>query len=376
MRRETEGCGRKFRAPNLPLEFFLAKDEKPGRRPEQALAEIEKDVIKPIYLLYGPEYYYRRQLITALRQHVLKDSDPAFSYSEYDASDKNTSLGKPLDDLRTMPFFGGRRLVILEAADTYLRGDKDDDKKTKRESKRDILGRYAQSPSKTGVLALICDDKPDMRGAFVKAVDLAGGFIACVTPRYGDLLAWIRNRARELGKAITPGGAQAMVDIIGADLALIDSHMQMLITYTGDRKSITEDDVIAAVDSERVTEVWDLLDGVASKNAKLALESLDRLLPKSGMESTRLALIGGTLLKLRSVKKMLDTIRDEEKVIAMLRMHPFAAKKSIGQARRFTWAELGRALRGALETDIAIKTSLSRIDPRLAVEKFIIELCK
>ena len=350
--------------------------EKEGRSPEQALAEIEKGAIKPVYLLYGPEYYYRRQLVTALRQHVLKDVDPAFCYSEYNA--KDAPLAKVLDDLRTMPFFGGRRLVIVEEADAFLREKKDDEeaekKKPKRDSKRDILARYAQAPSKTGVLALLCDEKPDMRGALVKAVDGNGAFIACITPRYGDLLAWIRSRARELGKPITQGGAQAMVDIIGADLAQIDSHMQMLATYVGDRKSITEEDVIAAVDSERVTEIWDLLDGVASKNAKRALESLDRLLPKSGMESVRLALIGSTLLKLRGVKRMLDKLRDDEKVIAALRMHPYAAKKSIDQSRRFTWAELNRGLRGALDADIAIKTS--RIDPRLALERFIVELCR
>jgi len=55
-------------------------------------------------------------------------------------------------------------------------------------------------------------------------------------------------------------------------------------------------------------------------------------------------------------------------------MHPFVVKKSLEQSRRFSWHDLDRGLRGALEADIAIKSN--RMEARLAVETFIVELCR
>jgi len=340
----------------------LAKQAKEGLHPDQVVAEAAKGRVRPIYLLYGTEYYYRRAIISALRQELFKDAEPGMCLSEYDGKSKELAVGRVLDDVRTLTFFGGMRLVIVENADGFVSENKD------------VLGRYAKAPSKTGCLVLLCDEVPDQRWVLAKEIDAHGAQVACVTPKYGPLLAWMKTRARELGKNLAHPAAQALSDIVGPDLAQLDSHIQMLVTYVGSRKSIEEQDVLAAVDQEKVTEIWDLLDGVASKNARKALEAFDRLLPKAGMESARLASISGTLLKLRTVKKMMDTIRDEQKVIQRLKMHPYAAKKSIEQSRRFSWQDLDRGLRGALEADIAIKSS--RMEPRLAVETFIVELCR
>jgi len=340
----------------------LAKQAKEGLHPDQVIAEIAKGKVRPVYLMFGTEYYYRRAIISALRQALFKDVEPGMCLSEYNGKEKDLAVGRVLDDVRTLTFFGGMRLVIVENADGFVSEHKD------------VLGRYAKAPSKTGCLVLLCDEAIDQRWVLAKETDTNGAQVACVTPRYGQLISWMKTRARELGKNLAHPAAQALSDIVGPDLAQLDSHMQMLVTYVGSRRSIEGQDVLAAVDQEKVTMIWDLLDGVASKNARLALEAFDRLLPKAGMESARLASISSTLLKLRTVKRMMDTIRDEQKVIGLLKMHPYAAKKSIEQSRRFSWHDLDRGLRGALEADIAIKSN--RMEARLAVETFIVELCR
>lgn len=341
----------------------MAKPEKEDLHPDQLIAEIARNKVRPICVLYGTEYYYRRAIISALRQSLFKDAEPGMCLSEYDGKNKETAVGRVLDDVRTLTFFGGMRLVIVENADGFV------------SENRDILGRYAKAPSRTGCLLLLCDERPDARYALVKELEAAKSLVACVTPKYGPLLTWMKNRTRELGKTLAHPAAQALSDVVGPDLAQLDSHIQMLITYVGSRRAIEEQDVLAAVDQEKVTEIWDLLDGVASKNAKKALEAFDRLLPKAGMESARLAAISGKLLMLRTIKKKIDR-EGEQKVAGELsrRMHPYAAKKSIEQSRRFSWQDLDRGLRGALEADIAIKNN--RMEPRLAVETFIVELCR
>jgi len=328
--------------------------------PEQALKHIEKGRISPVYVLFGGEYYYVQAVVAALRTQVLRDSDPSMCLSEYDGTE--VTPAQVLDDLRTMTFFGGLRLVIVEHADRFIRDNKD------------VLGRYAKAPSKTGCLVLICAEKPDKRYMLVKTADEAGGLIECTTPRAGRLAQWVRNRAAELGKPASRSAAELLIEIVGQDLAQIDSHLQMLVTYVGDRPGISEQDVAATVDEDKTVQIWDLMDGIASKNSKQALEAFDRLLPRAGMEVARLSLIGSTLLRLRMVKKVMEQYGDESSVARVLKMHPYFAKKSIEHSRRFTTEELAVGIHKAFEADLLIKSN--RMKPRLAVEKLIVELCK
>jgi|GEM_PF-5584648 len=327
--------------------------------PEQVLKEIEKKKIKPVYLLYGEEYYYRNAVVSALTHNVLHDSG-GMCVSEYDGG--QVTAAQVLDDLRTMTFFGGTRLVVVENCGVFLRDNKD------------IVAKYVKSPAKTGCLVLVCADKPDGRWGVVKAIEQAGAIVPCETPKFGELLASIRNRAREQGKTITGPAAQLLVEIVGADLAQLHSHLQMLVTYIGKKKTITDKDVAATVEEDKTVPIWDLMNGVAGKNSKMALEALDRLLPRAGMETARLALIGKALLNLSKVKKMMERLGSEKEVVRALNMHPYAAKKNIERARKFSSHELAIGIRKALETDILIKNS--RITPRLGVEKLIVELCK
>ena len=328
--------------------------------PEEVLKELEKKKIRPVYLLHGDEYFYTREIILALRQQVLQGGDASMCLSEYDGP--NVTVAEVLDDLRTMTFFGGMRLVIVENADGFMRDNKE------------VLARYAQSPAETGCLVLVCDRKPDGRWVLVQAVSKNGAMIACEAPRGGRIFYWIRARATQHGKTLGRSASGLLLDIVGGDLAKLDSHLKMLATYVGKRKSITEEDVATAVGEEKTVQVWDLMDGIASKNGKMALEALDRLLPRVNMETARLSLIGTTLLNLRNVKKLMERLGSEAKVVRALKMHPYAAKKNIEHAGKFSGEELELGIRKALEADILIKSS--RMTPRLAVEKLIVELCK
>jgi len=340
--------------------ILQAKGSSEPMDPEQAIKEIEKGVIRPLYVLYGEEYYYTHAIMSALRLRVAGESDAGMCLSEYDGA--KVTAAQVLDDLRTLTFFGGTRLVIVENADAFLRDNKE------------VLGKYGKSPTKVGCLALVCEKKPDARFVFAKAVEKSGAMVSCTAPKAGRLVPWVRKRARELGSTISGSAAQLLIEIVGADLAQLDSHLRTLVTYVGDKGEITDRDVARTVEEEKTVPIWDLMDGVAAKNGKMALEALDRLLPRAGMEAARLSQIGTALLNLLRVKKMVERFGDEAKVAQALNMHPFVVKKNIRYARKFSRQELGEDIRKAFEADVMIKSH--RMARRLAVEKLIAELCK
>jgi DNA polymerase III delta subunit len=65
-----------------------------------------------------------------------------------------------------------------------------------------------------------------------------------------------------------------------------------------------------------------------------------------------------------------------------LKMHPFVARNTMGQAKRFKMAELKGAYRKLLDLDLAMKTSKiqtttdNQDELAMAIEQFILEFCK
>src|SRR4051794_1964809 len=73
---------------------------------------------RSLYVLYGDEDFLKRRVLQALKDLVLGPDSDGFGLSTH-AGDKAT-FPAVYDELQTVPFFGARRLVIVEGADPFL----------------------------------------------------------------------------------------------------------------------------------------------------------------------------------------------------------------------------------------------------------------
>src|SRR5208337_5323810 len=73
---------------------------------------------KPVYVVYGDDVYLRREVSAAIPRSVLgaEADELAVSRFEGDAA----SLADVMDELRTLPFFSRRRIVVVTAADPFV----------------------------------------------------------------------------------------------------------------------------------------------------------------------------------------------------------------------------------------------------------------
>ena len=94
--------------------------------------------------------------------------------------------------------------------------------------------------------------------------------------RFGEVPAWVTNRAREQHVEIEQRATDALVRRAGGDLMLLDSELTKLSTYTAGMK-VTVRDVEALVPDTAEHQVWDLTDSLMSNPGRAALE-LDRAL--------------------------------------------------------------------------------------------------
>ena len=110
----------------------------------------------------------------------------------------------------------------------------------------------------------------------VKVMQKRGKVMGFPRLRFGEVPAWVTNRAREQRVQIEQRAIDALVRRAGGDLTLLDSELTKLSIYSAGAK-VTVKDVEALVPDTAEHQVWDLTDSLLSNPGRAALE-LDRAL--------------------------------------------------------------------------------------------------
>ncbi|PWB66368.1 MAG: hypothetical protein C3F14_04300 [Deltaproteobacteria bacterium] len=123
---------------------------------------------------------------------------------------------------------------------------------------RDPLQKYLAAPDPSVVLVLPCSD----RGAAKTFSAIPG--LRAVSPREDQVISTLAKaavaRMREAGKGLSEDGAAFLVRWVGMDFARLKEELGKLVSFSGDRKEIGEEEIRAvciaggAVDPFRLAE--------------------------------------------------------------------------------------------------------------------------
>ena len=216
---------------------------------------------QPVYVLTGDEEFLKRQVAQTLRHWILGDSEE-FGYSAYPGDKAVWSTIN--DELHTLPFLGGHRLVVVEAADPFV---------TKF---RTSLEKYVAAPSSSGVLVLWVNTWP-ANTRLAKLID-NNGTLVCKAPAASRLPEWcVRWCQGQHGKQLSAPAAQLLVELIGPEMGLLAQEIAKLASYVGEAARIDAPDVDKLVGNSRTQEVWTIFDAISEGKVGLALSVLDRL---------------------------------------------------------------------------------------------------
>jgi len=311
---------------------------------------------KPIYVIFGADTFLRDQYRAEITAEVLGDADPQTCLCSYDGS---ADLAAVLDDLRTLPLLGTRRLVVVTDAEDFI------------SAHRDKLEAYLNAPSANGTLLLMAKSFP-ANTRLAKRVAKIGVKADCSPLGGKDVGGFIRDQATARGRRIGRPAEVLMAEWLGADRARIVGELDKLTSYTEGRDTITDDDVAAVVVATAGVNPFALADALAAGDAKAALGILERLLTQRGEEYRVLGLIGWHLRRAMKAKQMLAAGRGEADV--------FKAVNIFYQSRQayrhlFTARSLTRIcgdFRELIRTDLAIKTGR---DGKAALQRLVVALC-
>jgi DNA polymerase III subunit delta len=367
------------------------------------LASPEKHAPGPVCVVFGADVFLRREALMALRRAVLGDEEGEFCLRSFDGP--QADLRDVLDELRTVPMFGGgRRMVVVESADKGRRGKReqkespkqpnqsqaaDESEAPEQEEKgsgfvsryRAELEQYVAHPSDCGVLVLDLVSFPS-NTRLAKAVAASGLTIECSELKEaalaGRLIEWAKRRhALRLDRP----AAELLVEMIGLEMGLLDQELAKLAVTVGPKEAVSAEVVSKSAGAWRSRTAWDMLDLALDGNLAAALEQFDRLLAAGEHPVAVLAQIAATLRRLAAATRMVLDAEAAGRRVGLqealrasgVPAFPTFLQKAERQLRRLTRHRGSQLYRWLLEADLDLKGD-SNMSLRLVLERLLVRL--
>jgi len=312
--------------------------------------------VDPVYVLYGPETFLIDLLVERIRETLERMHENALSVESL-SGDETTPAGVA-EAARTMPLFTRAQLVLVRKADKL------------NVSKAEPLERYFDAPNPATCLVLLGPEL-NSRVKLWAAMGKRGWLHKAEPLSEGEIRPFLAARAHRRGVTIDPAAARALFAFLGNDLLALDDAMERISLFVGDRKNVTEKDVLEVVDDSRMRSVFELTDAIGRRDAATAMATLSRLL---GQGENAISL---NQLVARQMKQLLVCAENRgaspEKLASLAGVPLFVSRKLGDQSRKFSQEEIRKAIRIAAGTDLDLKSS--RLPDEMILDRAVLEMC-
>lgn len=316
------------------------------------------------------------------------------------------ALGKLREALQTLPFFGGGKVVWFKDCN-FL----DDDRTAKAKDVAEGLSELAAELNSfrwDGVRLLVSAGKVDKRKTFYKTLEKLGSVehfaaLSLDDRNWADQaedLAYKKLKA--LKKEISSEALAQLVANVGPHAAQLNSEVEKLAAYVGTRADIELADVNAIVTRNKQARAFALADALGDRDLPRLLKTLDEELWEIRLGVDRKSEIGllyGLITKVRVMiflqemlkagwlkadgdynrfKSQLERVPadalPEDKRINPLAMNPYVLFRALPQAKRYSSAELIRAMDLLLQCNMKLVSS--QLDESLVLQQTLTQIVR
>lgn len=305
-----------------------------------------------IYLLYGEEAYLKKQYKEKLRNAMVSPEDN-MNYAYYEG--KGINVNEIIDLAETLPFFAERRLIILEDTGLF------------KSAATELADYIKDMPDTTSMIFI--ESEVDKRNKLYKAVQSKGRVVELGRQDESTLLRWVAGNVKRENKQISENTVRHFLAKVGTDMENIQKELEKLFCYTMDKESITSEDVDTICTTQITNQIFDMVNAVADKNQKKALEYYYDLLALKEPPMRILFLLARQFKLLLEVKTMDKQGYARKEIAEKTGINPFVVGKYQAQAKAFSSSELRKIMEDAVETEESVKTGV--LSDILGVELFI-----
>jgi DNA polymerase III subunit delta len=291
------------------------------------------------------------------------------------SGDALKAIARLREALQTLPFFGSGKAVWLR--DCNFLGD---ERAAAAQAVTETLAELAEELKIfkwQSVRLLISAGKVDKRKTFFKTLDKIGT-VETFAALSADDRDWVeraeaatRTAVRERQKEISEEALSELVTRVGPNARQLESEIEKLCVFAGDRKRIEFADVAAVCARNKTARAFALGDALGDRDLPRLLRRLDEELweTKHDPKKSEIGLLYGLISKVRAILLLKEMLREgwlkpevdynrfkaqlervpadklpTDKRFNPLAMNPYVLYKALPQVKRYSQSELIRAM--------------------------------
>ncbi len=314
-------------------------------------------------------------------------------------------LNRLREALNTLPFFGDGKVVWLQNCN-FLGDERAASAQAVTESLADLAAELKEFPWEN-VRLLISAGKVDKRKVFYKAIDKGkkgkvesfAGWSVDDRDWADQAEQWALHALEQRGKEISPEAVSELVARVGPNARQLDSEVEKLSLYVGNRKNIGVEDVAAICTRNKSARAFALGDALGDRNLPVLLRRLDEELweVKLDPQKSEIGLLYGLIAKVRAMVLLKEIIREgwikpgmdynrfkaqlsripadrvpEDRRFNPLALNPYVLFKALPQVQRYTEAELVAAMDALLQCNQRLVSS--GMDAALVLQQTLVQI--
>ena len=217
-----------------------------------------------VILVYGPDEGLVRERGKILGKTVVKDLNDAFNVSLLRGDMLVEDQSRLSSEANAISMMGGRRLVRIEDAKDAI---------------SPMIRDYLAAPNENALIVIEAGDlgaKSALRLLCEKAANAAS--LPCYVDDERSVSTLARDQLRENGMTIAADALTALSVATAGDRGRVRSEIEKLITYMGDQKNISIEDVLACCGGTGEKSVEDLVYATAGGKPQDALRTYRALI--------------------------------------------------------------------------------------------------
>ena len=298
-----------------------------------------------------------------------ESSEPAEGAEEETGRAKNNFVFDFKSTVETIPFLADRRVVVIREFEKL------------RKDMKDTLLEYIVKPLETTVLILVSKDVK--KADFEKSVSYRKISNSAPSTTYtyyqlypNQLGAEIKSKLSALGKTISQEAVDILVERVGSNMRDLDSEIEKVILYIGDKKNVDEVDVEFLVSGLDARNIFDFVNALAEKNLTKCLKIIDDIFyvyDKNAAGPMVVGAVYGHFKKLWTAKVLLRAGVPENSIAGKLGVHPYFVSGLLTQARAYDEKQLAVIFTEVARTDRAVKSKSGKM-PSQVIESLVYKL--
>jgi DNA polymerase-3 subunit delta len=361
----------------------------------------------PLFLICGDDEFAVKKRAKEIYQTWCEELG-GMDHEIIDASVSNSgdvlsAIAKLREALNTLPFFGSGKVVWLR--DCNFLGD---ERAASAQAVTETLTELADELKNfkwQRVRLLISAGKVDKRKTFFKTLDKIGS-VESFAALSADDKDWVeraevaaRTAIHERKKEISEEALSELVGRVGPNARQLENEIEKLSVFIGGKRKIEFADVAAICSRNKTARAFALGDALGDRDLPRLLKRLDEELWESKFDSRKseIGLLYGLISKVRAMLLLKEMLREgwvkdtwdynnfktqlervpadklpADKRFNPLALNPYVLYKALPQVKRYTEAELVRAMDLLLQCNRRLVSS--GLDDTLVLQQTLVQI--